>query len=173
MPREKTPTGAAARGSKIYKQLMQLNTRKINDPIKKCTKELNRHFSKECIQMTNKHMKRCSLLLLSRFSRVQLCATPETAAHSLGPSQASLPSPSQPHPPVCRRAHLSSLSQEDPPEGEHGNPLQYSYLENSIDRGTWPAAVHSVTQSRTQLKQLSTRAPILMEIGRASCRERV
>ena len=57
--------------------------------------------------------------------------------------------------PAMQKIQVRSLGWEDPLEEGNGNPLQYSCLENSMDRGAWEATVHGVAKSRTRLSDFT------------------
>jgi hypothetical protein len=52
--------------TRIYRELIKVTSQSINNPLNKWANELNRQFSKEKVEMTNKHMKKCSASLLQR-----------------------------------------------------------------------------------------------------------
>ena len=52
---------------------------------------------------------------------------------------------------AMQETQVQSLDREDPPGEGNGNPLQYSCLENSMDRGAWQATVNGVAKSQTQM----------------------
>ena len=69
------------------------------------------------------------------------------------PSQGGFPGGSDGEESACSMGDLGSIpGWGRSPGGEHGNPLQYSYLEKPMDRGAWQVAVHGVAKSQTQLR---------------------
>ena len=81
------------------------------------------------------------------------CYNPGEEGEAEGPipTRASLVAHRLKRLPAMWETWVQSLGREDSPGEGNGDPLQYSCLENPMDRGTWWATVHGVTKSRTRL----------------------
>ena len=76
--------------------------------------------------------------------------------------------------PEIQETQVQSLGREDPLEEEIDNLLQYSCLENSLDRGAWKSTVHGVTKSQTQLSRtVKSRTLYLFAPGLPACEQSI
>ena len=111
-------------------------------------------FSKEDEQqMTNRQMKRCSTALIIMEMKINTAVK----YHLTSVRMAMVAQPVK-NLPAMQEIWVRFLGRENSPGEGNGNPLQYSCLENPMDRGPWQDTVHRVAKKSDTSEQLSTQA---------------